>query len=175
MAWLQLSGGFNLLQQTTQLRSGLLFGVPLDPLNVTEALLTFNPDFLEKDGRILFEGLFNQNLHHFASKKFSLWKIISYRLKVANGDTVPAGVLDTGAFDYNVQMFLRDIEVRGLLSTAIKSVSITRDSDLENYRWALDNGHKSVSEEHFFEKQSGRTRFFVKHPTGLYILDIKLN
>ena len=54
--------------------------------------------------------------------------------KEANGDTVHAGVLDTGAFDYNVQMFLWDIEVRGLLATTIKSVSITRDSDLENCR-----------------------------------------
>ena len=45
-------------------------GVPLDPLNVTEALQTFNPDFLESDGRILLEGLFNQNLYNFALPVF---------------------------------------------------------------------------------------------------------
>ena len=50
---------------------------------------------------------------------------------------VTAGVLDTGPFEYNVQMFLWDLEVRGLLATSIKNVSITRDSLLENFRWAF--------------------------------------
>ena len=66
MASLQLSGTFKVSHQYNQyicvvlyqfLRNGTLAGVRLDPLNVTDALLNFNPEFLEKDGRILVAGL----------------------------------------------------------------------------------------------------------------------
>ena len=70
MASLQRSGAFKVSNTNTIncgslsiLRNGTLAGVRLDPLNVTDALLNFNPEFLEKDGRILVAGLNHQNLN----------------------------------------------------------------------------------------------------------------
>ena len=57
-------------------------------------------------------------------------------IDAANGDIVAADVMDAGLLDYHVQMFLWDIEVWGLLASTIKSVSMTRDSQLHDFRWA---------------------------------------
>ena len=56
-ATLRCSLASSISSPTPILRSGLLLGVQLEPLNVMEALKTFNPAFLESDGRILLQGL----------------------------------------------------------------------------------------------------------------------